>query len=649
MKRVAKISPAVFAIALGLQLITHPAEAKYKPFYKVAIKGKYKSMLKETTSRLNDLATNTRQGIMAERLDLCYTLDGSRAYDWGRATGQAYFTTSEGRPLRHADAMEESSPVLRQEAYNKVNEMGNDAVFPSYTKEITAIVHSTAKTLYSVMPQLLRDAWLAEESGLLYTNNGKDAYLSKSLVLRTGSEKELRISRPANSNDALFVDSTGTEHKYADAQQEMEKEKWKLRWIVLLQCERLVGKKEILSLFADDVKTLRRNRNQMASDKAAQSTPVETAKPEPKPEPKPTAEPVAPPAAPAPAAPPQDPTKISAAVEPWREMTQIQREAFLVERAELCYMPDASNCFDERGWLKNGAKFIGTDGKEHDFHVECRSSQPGKWERAASKSRQEGREKIVEALKEEVIALRLAAFVYHLKTLSPLKRQALLSKMLGIYFKKDGGYDAFNTEKRWIYRDAMFVNTEGEVNSFITVKEQGGQFEKPTAEWNRADSALLHGIDIVDGACKAFGDELSQMGVKTAQVILGLMPTEQRDAWLAEIAGLLWMPDGKSAYMSGLSSEATESGYITKYRGYLPDAQFVDTEGKTHRRKSDSKAWERHRVILHVCVEMVSMKPALSLVPQYISIAEAKKEILSLFPEQVKKLRENNKSHLPDN
>ena len=91
-----------------------------------------------------------------------------------------------------------------------------------------------------------------------------------------------------------------------------------------------------------------------------------------------------------------------------RERPQRAKEAWIVERLKLLYMPDGSYPRDHRNWTRGGARYIGSDGKEYDWWQSsyCQGNRD-EWGRPEHLMSEKGEENTVWVdLQEEVDQLK---------------------------------------------------------------------------------------------------------------------------------------------------------------------------------------------------------------------------------------------------
>lgn len=132
--------------------------------------------------------------------------------------------------------------------------------------------------------------------------------------------------------------------------------------------------------------------------------------------------------------------------------------------------------------------------------------------------------------------------------------------------------------------------------------------------------------------------EVTAFVLENAKFQLEKMAEEQpemRDMYLAYLAKLCYLPDGKSPYGKLSTKTGPHKQPIQYYELGGKDCKFVDTEGSEHNfdditRKYASLGGDRW-TILNVCTHHVGAK-----------------DILALFPDEVKKLRANYKKKMQE-
>ena len=568
------------ALVAGLHMATTPAHAAYKPERRVELKGEAKTKLKEVVSLLRDMPNQGRQAIIAQRLGLYFSQDGESKYNGSRnPSSGALFVDTTGATLDWNSVKNSMVPVQWREADDKVQYLGTDAVLPSFTKEVTSLIYATAKSIISSMPEVLRDAVLAEEGSLLYSTSGKKAYSSREKISYTNEglvQRKRDFAVP--SSELRFKDSEGYERAYSKVMSEHEKE-WKLRCDIFARCIQYTSRKEILALFPNELNALRKSKAS-STTKVAQDTPSaqdstpsgrtamgDTTAPKPpadikgdtKSAPQTVTamgntqapqQPAATPATPQvtatlstsasgkvathlPKAPPAVPAPSSSdapTVAALKKMPIRVREAWLAEWMGLCFMPDKTASLNDKKEAIKGARYVGTDGKEHDLW-EDRQAGAALWSEAS-------------------------------QNIDPNYR-------IGI------------------------------VREFSAVTKQMAQHNLWFQYWR-----------------------LSEF---------------MRDAWLAEMGSCLYLPDGSgSAYTATLGASRTESGLRGTFRQFKGESKFRDSKGVEHNMKERNPYWEKGEDkswnIMHACAALLGTKEVAVVMAQELATLRKHNPEAAKFP-----------------
>lgn len=287
----------------------------------------YRKDIQKAVSFLKSLKPELRWLFLSERLGMMFMpTSGGCGY-------QADFSLARGSRFIGADGMEYDAVAGLNTLTNDMwrdwensiriaKGVGNETLFAQFGDEVAELVLQSAKYQLDKIEELspeARDAALARIARLEYQLNGNTSYAPlKWKAAYGGMIEEYKLD--ASPDDVYFTDSEGKEHRGADV--------WKYapvgRWELLMVCTHHLGKDAILGLCPTEVKKLRENYEKRKK-------------------------------------------KHCAAAVKLKSWPQRAREAWLVERLDLTYMPDGSSPKDSRGWTTWGARYIGSDGKEYDW------------------------------------------------------------------------------------------------------------------------------------------------------------------------------------------------------------------------------------------------------------------------------------------
>lgn len=242
-----------------------PAEAAYKPKLSDNMGGSFKKDVQGVVAYLKSLPKPARWTFMAEYLGVLYmAADGASGHtEKGGIDDGARFVGIDGREY---DASGELKAVRVKGGWSEweknkfaIERLGRDAVFAKMSSEVTALVLANAKFHLKKMAEsdpVLRDMCLANIAGLCYMPDGEKANAEVAEWNDPGRFKQ--VIRSYSYPGSKFVDAEGAEHDYDDVYAKLTS-RCGHRWNILQLCNHYVGKKDILSIFPDDVKKLRAN------------------------------------------------------------------------------------------------------------------------------------------------------------------------------------------------------------------------------------------------------------------------------------------------------------------------------------------------------------------------------------------------------
>ena len=169
------------------------------------------------------------------------------------------------------------------------------------------------------------------------------------------------------------------------------------------------------------------------------------------------------------------------------------REAWLCETLELVYMEDNSNALNGNGHARQGALYMGRDGKSHDFQAAITKGGDKLATLNACLSAGADKMTIVRAFPAVVEKLCLRIAKRHLDSLSAYRREAWLAEVCGLYHTPDGTRSAYGEVRtlktcalfpvHYISIDSnsgVFCDTDGKVHS---VSEDDGMWNSIQSRW----------------------------------------------------------------------------------------------------------------------------------------------------------------------
>ena len=155
-----------------------------------------------------------------------------------------------------------------------------DAILAAFEKDVTKLVCATAKYRLKCLSPKLRDAWLALYGGMCYKPDGSEAHYEESSWQRHGTvDIKQQVVWRTPDEDVLFTDSKGNEYKLKELMDKnLRSQNILKQFNVITWCSNLVGVEDILNLFPQEVKAMRKYHKQagMRLKEAAQEEPQET-------------------------------------------------------------------------------------------------------------------------------------------------------------------------------------------------------------------------------------------------------------------------------------------------------------------------------------------------------------------------------------
>ena len=208
-----------------------------------------------------------------------------------------------------------------------------------------------------------------------------------------------------------------------------------------------------------------------------------------------------------------------------------------------------------------------------------------------------------------------------LKTCPLETREALMADMLQLTFTTTG--ESSSASNGWRVGSAYYFGTDDNKHLYWDGTRLIGS-NKWSDAWAHINSA---GMDALLHACSA---EVYRLILSNAKGHLASMPPALRDAWLADAAELLTLPNGKSAYTGQEAMYESEKGLKIPHKEYDIQARYVDSTGKERLMATTLSAhesvWGRRIVLLYRCASIIGAE-----------------KILETFANDVAALRKNNK------
>ena len=387
LKKLCSIALATFALG-GMGLT--PAEAVYKPKITSKMNGQFTKDVQKMVTILKTWPKQTRWAFIAEKLGLLFMPSNG---DFGNEPSHGWI--QDGSHFIGVDGVEydtkaeyevrPKNPDTWQSCADNLTRLGREVIFSRLSAEVTALVLKNAKYQLDKMAEEQperRDMYLAYLDKLCYLPDGKSPY--EKMESKTGPHKQPIQYYELGGKGCMFVDTEGTEHNFDDITRKYVS-LGGARWTILNVCAHHVGRKDILDLYPDEVKKLRTNYKKKMKEIFTSKDSIDTDK---KCEEQIVTNPN---------------TATAVRLRAW---PQRAREAWIVERLGLTFMPDGSSPVDHRNWTRSGAHYIGTDGMEYDWWQSSYYQQDrNEWDRPIHLMSQEG-EGVWIDLQEEVNLLK---------------------------------------------------------------------------------------------------------------------------------------------------------------------------------------------------------------------------------------------------
>ena len=267
MKSIQAIICTLIFGSLALTCLQGTAWAGYKPVDVSDIQGEQRKQLAELARNVGRMPAQSRDAFLCEQLGLCFAADGSKVmgHDKGpnTAASKAFFVGRSGRPLPFMQAYK-GTPVWSK-CYDKnvpIDQTKPGALLSFFKKDVDRVVHNTAKYLMNEMPEDLRWSLLAILDKKLYYQDGRSASEKK---YEFSLECGIKVSYYGEESfqNSYFVGANGEEAKVGDTRRKEGRWERYNRWYCIVKrCANLVGDKDILALFPEEVKAMRKHYKQ---------------------------------------------------------------------------------------------------------------------------------------------------------------------------------------------------------------------------------------------------------------------------------------------------------------------------------------------------------------------------------------------------
>lgn len=517
----------VIVSAAGLGVYAH---AEYAPKVEMGLYPK-KEVAKGVRA-LRNLPAMIRQAVMADKLGLLYLPSGEYAHETSerksRNGEELLFEVKPGARFVGSDGREYDFSLSGYQAASKngydmvakngkptlfgnwvisrevISTTDGDPVFVSFANDITKLVRQLAKYRLKSMPAKLRMLCLADCANLLVLPGGNSAYTGELVrSTRDGSRKQLEW--PQRAAGAVFYGADGeaqsADQIYAEccSREPMRRALEDVQW-----CAQLIGREDILALYAKDVKALQKAHMDAAERPDAGGTP----------EPVGGSGVASAPEVYAPTPPPI--SGYYPAVEQMKKLPLREREVLLAKFFHLVHVSSGEEVEPNRERPPHEKAFyFGSDGKEYNYGAELDAAR-GKY---ASEM-------------EEIL-------------------------------NESGAYVMYYT----------------------------------------------------------FAPEIQAMAAHLVRKVIGELPEELLDAWIASVDGLVYRPD-KRACMAATRATGGVGVLLTRIKAYSTDALFTDSTGKEHGLEEVFRAYpdkKRHCNLLNSAIALLGRDVVLSSLAERVS------------------------------
>ena len=263
MKSIQAIIRTLIFGSLALTCLQGTAWAEYKPVDVSDIQGEQRKQLTELVRNVGKMPAQSRDAFLCEQLGLCFATDGSKVMGKGPSTtaSKAFFVGRSGRPISFMQAYK-ASPVWSKcyDVNRRIDQTKPGALLSFLKKDVDRVVYNTAKYLMNEMPDDMRWSLLAMLDKKLYYQDGRSASEKKH---EFSLDCDIKVSYWGDWPNSYFVGANGEEARVADARKKEERWERYFRWYdIVLRCANLVGNKDILALFPEEVKAMRKHYKQ---------------------------------------------------------------------------------------------------------------------------------------------------------------------------------------------------------------------------------------------------------------------------------------------------------------------------------------------------------------------------------------------------
>lgn len=200
-----------------------------------------------------------------------------------------------------------------------------------------------------------------------------------------------------------------------------------------------------------------------------------------------------------------------------------------------------------------------------------------------------------------------------------------LTEYFNLYFAPDKANDPYNHLYRRMDAPGRFMGSDNVMHDYYASTEswhRGGINTPRTVFGNRMRAWLRQQSE--ESILNDNRKDVELLAANTLMYLLGQMPQTLSDAFLADVAGLVYTGSGTKAYPYARKSYTTKMKKEARYRGFDdPMPQFIDTKGDKYFWKDLSNymgTWEYRWVVCTFCVQLMGRERTLELLPDRVEM-----------------------------
>ena len=469
-------SVALAALALGAMGLT-PAEAAYKPKITNKMSGQTMKEVQKVVTTLKSMPKTFRWTFLAEKLGLMFMPDnaGIGHLENGGFIRGAHFIGCDGVEYdANAQTQEVTRELKNDWSYCAVNleRFGREVVFSRLSSEVTEIVMQNANYHLQKMAELQperRVMYLAYLAELCYLAAGKSPY--EQLTTQIAPHRQPIQVYDISNKGCKFIDPEGKEQAFDEIRKKYSNH-GDSRWMILSVCAHHVGKKDILDLYPEDVKTMREYyKNKFSNLSLAKKLGVTY-------QPKTSADKLS----------GQAKRELAGAVAYLKGLPQKLRWCFISGRLGILFIPSNGAVGQGNHKAYSASCFIGADGWLYNLHSTANVNHDrNAWGVNSERAVRLGHDVVFSRLSTEVAEFLLQNANYHLQKMAeeqPERRDMYLAYLANLCYRPDGRSPYENRVTKigphmqpYQYYDidnidCRFVDTEGTEHKYDDIQKK---------------------------------------------------------------------------------------------------------------------------------------------------------------------------------